>query len=55
VQILAASTYPTEIGEADRSMQSHSNLKAKELAKAVAAMGPEPGQPEVANVPGYDP
>src|SRR5713226_6221630 len=26
-QVLAASTYPTEIVEADRWMQSHSNLK----------------------------
>ena len=34
-QILAASTYPTEIVEADRWMQSHSNLKGKELAKEV--------------------
>ena len=34
-QILAASTYPTEIVEADRWMQSHSNLKDEELAKEV--------------------
>jgi len=34
-QILAASTYPTEIVEADRWMQSHSNLKGEELAKEV--------------------
>jgi hypothetical protein len=32
-QILAASTYPTEIVEADRWMQSHSKLKGEELAK----------------------
>src|SRR6266436_5531490 len=32
-QILAASTYPTEIVEADRWMQRHSNLKGEELAK----------------------
>ena len=34
-QILAASTYPAEIVEADRWMQSHSNLKDEELAKEV--------------------
>src|SRR2546429_7848999 len=34
-QILAASTYPTEIVEADRWMQSHSNFKGEELAKEV--------------------
>jgi hypothetical protein len=34
-QILAASTYPAEIVEADRWMQSHSNLKGEELAKEV--------------------
>jgi hypothetical protein len=34
-QILAASTYPTEIVEADRWMQSRSKLKGEELAKVV--------------------
>jgi len=34
-QILAASTYPTEIVETDRWMQSHSKLKGEELAKEV--------------------
>jgi uncharacterized membrane protein YgcG len=34
-QILAASTYPTQIVEAERWMQSHSNLKGQELAKEV--------------------
>src|SRR6266404_3279673 len=34
-QILAASTYPTEIVEADRWMLSHSKLKGEELAKEV--------------------
>src|SRR3984893_1518119 len=34
-QILAAATYPTQIVEADRWMQSHSNLKGDELAKEV--------------------
>jgi hypothetical protein len=34
-QILAASTYPTEIVEADRWVQEHPNLKGKDLANAV--------------------
>src|SRR6266581_1091831 len=34
-QVLAASTYPDQIVEADRWMQSHSNLKGEELAKEV--------------------
>jgi len=34
-QILAASTYPAEIVEADRWMQSHSEIKGEELAKEV--------------------
>src|SRR5713226_2652956 len=34
-QVLAASTYPTEIVEADRWMQSHSSVKGEELAKEV--------------------
>jgi hypothetical protein len=34
-QVLAASTYPTEIVEADRWMQQHSGLKGEELAQAV--------------------
>src|SRR5580765_2016119 len=34
-QVLAASTYPTEIVEADRWIQSHSNLKGEERAKEV--------------------
>src|SRR5437660_4196892 len=34
-QILAASTYPTEIVEADRWMQRHPNLKGKNLADEV--------------------
>src|ERR1700747_236951 len=34
-QILASSTYPTQIVEAERWMQSHSNLKGEELAKEV--------------------
>jgi hypothetical protein len=34
-QVLAASTYPTEVVEAERWMQSHSNLKGEELAGEV--------------------
>src|SRR5713101_2645127 len=34
-QILAGSTYPTEVVEADRWMQSHSDLKGEKLAKEV--------------------
>src|SRR6267143_3184446 len=34
-QVLAASTYPTEIVEAERWMQGHSNLKGEPLAQAV--------------------
>ena len=34
-QILAGSTYPTQIVEADRWMQQNANLKGEDLAKAV--------------------
>jgi hypothetical protein len=34
-QVLAASTYPTEVVEAERWMQSHPNLKGEELAGEV--------------------
>jgi hypothetical protein len=34
-QVLAASTYPAEIVEADRWIESHSSLKGEELAKEV--------------------
>src|SRR5437868_11858295 len=34
-QILAASAYPTEIVEADRWVQQHSDLKGQQLAQAV--------------------
>src|SRR5438128_10267501 len=34
-QVLAASTYPTEIVEADRWMQQHPDLKGEQLAQAV--------------------
>src|ERR1700747_3260367 len=33
-QVLAASTYPTEIVEAERWMQAHTDLKGEALAKA---------------------
>src|SRR5438309_6200763 len=41
-QILAASTYPTEIVEADRWMQQHSDLKGKQLGKEVDKQPWEP-------------
>ena len=34
-QVLAASTYPTQIVEAERWMQEHKNLQGQDLAKAV--------------------
>src|SRR3989442_2631748 len=34
-QVLAASTYPTQIVEADRWLQSHSDLKGEKLAEEV--------------------
>ncbi|HUM05788.1 MAG TPA: DUF3300 domain-containing protein, partial [Terriglobales bacterium] len=34
-QVLAATTYPTEVVEADRWLEKHSRLKGEELAKAV--------------------
>lgn len=34
-QILAASTYPAQVVEADRWLQEHSNLKGQDLANAV--------------------
>ena len=43
-QILAASTYPTEIVEADRWVQGHANLKGKDLANAVDQ---EPWDPSI--------
>ena len=43
-QILAASTYPTEVVEAERWMQSHSNLKGQELA---AEVDKQPWDPSV--------
>jgi hypothetical protein len=43
-QILAGSTYPTEIVEADRWVQGHPNLKGKDLASAVDQ---EPWDPSI--------
>ena len=43
-QVLAASTYPTEIVEADRWMQSHSDLKGETLA---AEVDKQPWDPSV--------
>ena len=34
-QVLAGSTYPTQIVEADRWMQAHKNLQGQELAQSV--------------------
>jgi hypothetical protein len=50
-QILAASTYPTEIVEADRWMQSHSNLKGEELAKEVDKQDWDPSVKAMAQFP----
>jgi len=50
-QILAASTYPAEIVEADRWMQSHSNLKGEELAKEVDQQPWDPSVKALAQFP----
>src|ERR1700730_2404982 len=50
-QILAASTYPAEIVEADRWMQSHSNLKGEELAKEVDKQSWDPSVKALAQFP----
>jgi hypothetical protein len=50
-QILAASTYPTQIVEADRWMQSHSNLKSEELAKEVDKQDWDPSVKAMAQFP----
>ena len=50
-QILAASTYPTEIVEADRWMQSHSKLKGEELAKEVDKQSWDPSVKALAQFP----
>jgi hypothetical protein len=50
-QILAASTYPTEIVEADRWMQSHTNLKSDELATEVDKQPWDPSVKALAQFP----
>jgi uncharacterized membrane protein YgcG len=50
-QILAASTYPTQIVEAERWMQSHSNLKGEELAKEVDKQDWDPSVKAMAQFP----
>jgi hypothetical protein len=50
-QILAASTYPTQIVEADRWIQGHSNLKGEELAKEVDKLDWDPSVKAVAQFP----
>jgi Protein of unknown function (DUF3300) len=50
-QILAAATYPAEIVEADRWMQSHSNLKGEELAKEVDKQSWDPSVKALAQFP----
>ncbi len=50
-QILAASTYPTEIVEADRWMQRHSDLKGEKLAKEVDKQDWDPSAKALAQFP----
>src|SRR5258708_4935870 len=50
-QILAASTYPTQIVEAERWMQSHSDLKGGELAKEVDKQDWDPSVKALAQFP----
>jgi Protein of unknown function (DUF3300) len=50
-QILAAATYPTQIVEADRWMQRHSNLKGEELAKEVDSLDWDPSVKALAQFP----
>src|SRR5882672_8035025 len=50
-QILAASTYPTEIVEADRWMQSHSDLKGEKLAGEVDKQSWDPSVKALAQFP----
>jgi uncharacterized membrane protein YgcG len=50
-QILAASTYPTQIVEAERWMQRHSNLKGDELAKEVDKQNWDPSVKAMAQFP----
>jgi uncharacterized membrane protein YgcG len=50
-QILAAATYPDEIGEAERWMQKNSKLKGKKLADAVDKQDWDPSVKAVAQFP----
>jgi hypothetical protein len=50
-QILAASTYPTEIVEADRWVQQHSDLKGEQLAQAVDKQSWDPSIKAIAQFP----
>ena len=50
-QILAASTYPTQIVEAERWMQSHSELKGENLAKEVDKQDWDPSVKALAQFP----
>jgi hypothetical protein len=50
-QILAASTYPTQIVEAERWMQSHSSLKGEELGKEVDKQDWDPSVKAVTQFP----
>lgn len=51
-QILAASTYPTQIVEADRWLQQNKNLKGQQLADAV---NQQPWDPSVKSLTQYPP
>jgi hypothetical protein len=50
-QILAAATYPTEVVEADRWMQQHSDLKGDALAQAVDPQSWDPSVKALAQFP----
>src|SRR5579863_419243 len=50
-QILAASTYPAQIVEADRWLQAHPELKGEELAKAVDQQPWDPSVKALAEFP----
>jgi hypothetical protein len=50
-QVLAASTYPEQIVEADRWMQAHSGLKGEELAKEVDKQSWDPSVKALAQFP----
>jgi len=50
-QILAASTYPTEIVQADRWMQQHSDLKGTELAQEVDKQSWDPSVKAITQFP----